>query len=77
MKNRPAFNTERVMRWHLIVEEYGPKLKYLQGHKNIVEDALSRLHLTPKLATESDISVLDEIFSRPMCKAFGLNKKQA
>ena len=65
------------MRWRLIVEEYGPELRYLQGHKNIVADALSRLHLTPKLDMESDISVLEEHFSRPMCKAFGLSKKQA
>ena len=72
-----VLNTERVMRWRLIVEEYGPELGYLQGHKNIVADALSRLHLTPKLDTENDISVLDEPFSRPMCEAFRLNKKQA
>ena len=25
------FNTERVMRWRLILEEYGPKLIYIQG----------------------------------------------
>ena len=37
------FNTDRVMRWHLILEEYGPNLKYIQGKKNVVADALSRL----------------------------------
>ena len=72
-----VFNTERVMRWRLIVEEYGPELRYLQGHKNIVADALSRLHLAPKLRTENDISVLDEPSSRPMCEAFGISKKHA
>ena len=65
------------MRWHLIVEEYGPELRYLQVHKNIVADALSRLHLTPKLATESDLSVLDQPATRPLCEAFGLSKKKA
>ena len=30
-----TFNTERVMRWRLILEEYGPELIYIQGNKNI------------------------------------------
>ena len=38
------FNTERVMRWRLILEEYGPELLYIPGDKNIVADALSRLN---------------------------------
>ena len=29
------------MRWRLILEEYGPELRYIQGEKNIVADALS------------------------------------
>lgn len=39
------FNTERVMRWRLIIEEFGPELHYLKGESNIVADALSRLDL--------------------------------
>jgi hypothetical protein len=35
------FNTERVMRWRLILEEYAPELIYLKGKHNIVADALS------------------------------------
>jgi len=35
------FNTERVMRWRLILEEYGPELRYIKGEKNVVADALS------------------------------------
>ena len=30
------FKTDRVMRWRLLLEEYGPELKYLEGHKIIV-----------------------------------------
>src|SRR5210317_352670 len=37
------FNTNRVMRWRLLLEEFGPELIYLKGEKNIVADALSRL----------------------------------
>ena len=39
------FNTERVMRWRLILEEYSPELRYIKGEHNIVADALSRLSL--------------------------------
>lgn len=39
------FNTERVMRWRLILEEYNPELKYIKGEENVVADALSRLDL--------------------------------
>ena len=37
------FNTERVMRWRLIIEEFGPELIYIPGQSNIVAKALSRL----------------------------------
>ena len=39
------FNTERVMRWRLVIEEFGPELNYIKGENNIVADALSRLNL--------------------------------
>ena len=41
------FNTERVMRWRLILEEFGPELKYIKGENNVVADALSRLEKSP------------------------------
>ena len=40
------FNTERVMRWRLIIEEYGPTLQYIKGNKNVLADALSRLDIS-------------------------------
>ena len=42
-----VFNTERVMRWRLILEEFGPELKYIKGENNVVVDALSRLEKSP------------------------------
>ena len=39
-------NTERVMRWRLILEEFGPELKYIKGENNVVADALSRLEMS-------------------------------
>ncbi len=41
------------MRWRLILEEYGPELKYIKGEHNIITDTLSRLNLdTNKLSGE-------------------------
>ena len=31
------------MRWRLILEEFGPELKYTKRENNVVADALSRL----------------------------------
>ena len=37
------FNTERVICWRLILEEFGPELKYIKLENNVVANALSRL----------------------------------
>ena len=37
------FNTDRVLRWRLILEEYGIYIDFIQGAKNIAEDVLSQL----------------------------------
>ena len=31
------------MRWRLILEKFGPELKYIKGENNVVADAFSRL----------------------------------
>jgi hypothetical protein len=36
------------MRWHLIIEEFGPKFTYIKGVNNMVADALSRMQMTEK-----------------------------
>ena len=35
--------SQRVMRWRLLLEEFGPEIVYIKGPKNVVADALSRL----------------------------------
>lgn len=70
-----VFNTERVMRWRLIIEEYGPELKYVKGHHNVVADTLSRLDLEPSLPSEPDPTVLEIPSNRQLADAFSLDKK--
>ena len=45
------FYTERVLRWRLILEEFGPELIYLPGQNNAAADALSRLDTVPNSPT--------------------------
>ena len=35
------------MRWRLLLEEFGPELKYIKGENNVVADSLSRLENSP------------------------------
>jgi hypothetical protein len=37
------FNSDRVMRWRLFIEEYSPDVQYMKGENNVMADALSRL----------------------------------
>ena len=34
------------MRWRLILEEFGPELKYIKGENNVVANTLSRLEMS-------------------------------
>ena len=65
-----TFNTERVMRWRLIIEEFGPKLLYIKGENNVVADALSRLALK-----EEEFSLDAFAFSAKDVKGFPLTYK--
>jgi len=40
------FNMDRVMRWRLLLEEFGPQLTHIKGANNIVADALSGLDIS-------------------------------
>ena len=41
-------SSDRVMRWCLLIKEFGPEFKYIKGKHNLIADALSRLELNPE-----------------------------
>ncbi len=47
------FNTERIMQWHHIIEEFRPTMEYIKGPKNIVANSLNHLEMA------SDMESLD------------------
>jgi len=61
-------NTERVMRWHLLIEEYGPELVYIKGANNHVAGALSRLETT------DETKPLSEMNQQELAEVFAIDK---
>ena len=54
-----GLTSDRVFRWRLLIEEYGPKIMYIKGIDNTVADAISRLDYNPAMNRHAD----DEINS--------------
>jgi len=38
-------SNDRIVRWHLLLEEFGPEYQHIAGKDNVVADALSRLDI--------------------------------
>ena len=39
------FNTSHILYWHLLIEEFGPEIKYINGPTNVVDGTLSHLNI--------------------------------
>ena len=50
------FNTECIMTWWLLIEEFGPTIEYIKGPKNIIADASSRLDLVSLPSNVQDLA---------------------
>ena len=50
------FNTDHIMRWRLLIKEFGPTIEYIKGPKNIIANALSRLDLISLPSNVQDIA---------------------
>ena len=64
------------MRWHLLIEEYSPDLRYIKGTHNIIADVLSRLELEPSLPSECDPYELTTPLSCKLAEAFAFSKDE-
>ena len=59
------YTIERVIRWRLLIEEYGPELRYIKGAKNVIADILSRLPLLDEIPpTETSLEYW-QCFAQP------------
>jgi hypothetical protein len=60
------FNSDRVMRWRLYIEEYSPDLQYIKGTHNVIADALSHLEIkeTPFEDTQESFLGQMECFAK-------------
>jgi len=47
MREALGMTSDRVYRWRLLLEEYGPEIIWIKGIHNTVADALSRLEYDP------------------------------
>ena len=54
-----SMRNDRVMRWRLALEEFDITFHYIQGEKNVVADALSRLIIPD--TTDDELNVLEEV----------------
>ena len=58
------FNTDIVLRWRLIIEEYGTDIEYIKNEKNIVTDGLSRIPLNKNQETAQKSTYQQKIVSQ-------------
>jgi len=54
------FNTKRVMKWRLIIEEFNPELRHIKGEDNVVADALSRLDFDNEMQSMEEMLAFDD-----------------
>ena len=57
------FNTDRVLRWKLILEEYSKYIEYIKGENNIVADGLPRIPFNGNQETTHKSTYQKEIMS--------------
>ena len=50
-----------MLRWRLILEEYGPNIEYIKGDKNIVANGLSIIYLNRNEETTQKYTYQQEI----------------
>ena len=68
MRDALGLTSDRVYRWRLILEEYGPEIVYIKGIDNTVADAISRLDFTPTLPSKKKEQQIWMTFTKRWCE---------
>jgi hypothetical protein len=64
MRDALGLTSDRVYRWRLLLEEYGPKIVYIKGIHNTVADAVSRLEYDPSVNKTAESFYTTKVRSR-------------
>jgi hypothetical protein len=63
-----GMTSDRVYRWRLLLEEYGPEIIYIKGIHNTVADAISRLDTIPRQSEKrQNWMILTKYWCRTKC----------
>ena len=54
------YQTQRVLRWRLLIEEFGPIMHYITGKKNVLADCLSRVPTSSLVGENKQLTIVDE-----------------
>ena len=68
MRDALGLTSDRVYRWRLLLEEYGPEIIYIKGIDNTVADAISRLDFNPTPTTQRKECQNWMTFTKRWCK---------
>ena len=55
MSDALGLTSDRVYRWRLLLEDYGPEIVYIKGIHNTVADAISRLEYDPSVIKQQKV----------------------
>ena len=69
-----CLNNDRVLRWRLIVEEYGTMIEYTQGKKYVLPDTISRFTINRNHETPQKSTYKNENFQKRTTLNNSLNK---
>ncbi len=64
MRDALGLTLDRVYRWRLLLEEYGPKIVYIKGIHNTVADAVSWLEYDPSVNKTAECFHTTKVRSR-------------
>ena len=60
-RNALGLTSNRVYRWRLLLEEYGPEIVYIKGIHNTIADAISRLEYNPTVNPDRHCMLLQRM----------------